>query len=150
MIRNPFTAARACGVYEGALRESVLLLKRQPYLSSTLLEVCWLQTARRTSVERLLRELFRCRFIRNVKASGFQSGVDYCRGRSRDHSGCRSTKLAWSESRSDGKIPGGAGCKGPSSDTVARSLRGAASSGWLRTKTILLVDDVFTTGCDCF
>src|ERR1044072_1628317 len=27
-----FTAARATGIYEGALRESVLLLKRQPYL----------------------------------------------------------------------------------------------------------------------
>lgn len=29
-----FTAARAVGLYEGALRESVLLLKRQPYISS--------------------------------------------------------------------------------------------------------------------
>ena len=28
-----FTAARACGLYEGALRESVLSLKRQPHLS---------------------------------------------------------------------------------------------------------------------
>ncbi len=27
-----FTAARAIGIYEGALRESVLLLKRQPYV----------------------------------------------------------------------------------------------------------------------
>src|SRR6185369_17410149 len=27
-----FTAARAAGIYEGALRESVLLLKRQPYM----------------------------------------------------------------------------------------------------------------------
>jgi predicted amidophosphoribosyltransferase len=27
-----FTAARAAGIYEGALRESVLLLKRQPYV----------------------------------------------------------------------------------------------------------------------
>jgi ComF family protein len=30
--QQPFTAARACGLYEGALRESVLTLKRQPYL----------------------------------------------------------------------------------------------------------------------
>jgi len=28
-----FEVARACGIYEGALRESVLLLKRQPFLS---------------------------------------------------------------------------------------------------------------------
>ena len=34
-----FSAARACGLYEGALRESVLLLKRQPHLSSHLLSL---------------------------------------------------------------------------------------------------------------
>jgi ComF family protein len=31
-----FTAARACGVYEGALRASVLALKREPYVASRL------------------------------------------------------------------------------------------------------------------
>jgi hypothetical protein len=30
--QQPFTTARACGVYEGALRQSALALKRQPYL----------------------------------------------------------------------------------------------------------------------
>jgi predicted amidophosphoribosyltransferase len=34
-----FTAARACGVYEGALRESVLALKRQPYLPRRLVDL---------------------------------------------------------------------------------------------------------------
>jgi competence protein ComFC len=34
-----FEAARACGVYEGALRESILLLKRQPFLSGELLKL---------------------------------------------------------------------------------------------------------------
>ncbi|HJX91956.1 MAG TPA: uracil phosphoribosyltransferase [Pyrinomonadaceae bacterium] len=34
-----FDFARASGVYEGALRESVLLLKRQPNLSATLIEL---------------------------------------------------------------------------------------------------------------
>src|SRR4029078_9260779 len=33
-----FTAARACGVYEGALRASVLLLKREPYVCRRLIE----------------------------------------------------------------------------------------------------------------
>ena len=36
---QPFEAARACGVYEGALRESALLLKRQPNLSAHLLNL---------------------------------------------------------------------------------------------------------------
>ncbi len=30
---EPFTAARACGAYEGALRASVLALKREPYVA---------------------------------------------------------------------------------------------------------------------
>ncbi len=34
-----FSAARACGEYSGALRETVLALKRQPYLPHRLLEV---------------------------------------------------------------------------------------------------------------
>ena len=34
--QDAFTAARACGIYEGALRASVLRLKHQPHLSSQL------------------------------------------------------------------------------------------------------------------
>ena len=34
-----FDSARSCGVYEGALRESVLLLKRQPNLCATLVDL---------------------------------------------------------------------------------------------------------------
>jgi ComF family protein len=34
-----FTAARACGVYEGALRASVLSLKHQPYICDRLIEL---------------------------------------------------------------------------------------------------------------
>lgn len=36
---QPFSAARACGVYEGALRATVLGLKREPYLPSRLAEL---------------------------------------------------------------------------------------------------------------
>ena len=34
-----FEIARACGVYEGALRESILLLKRQPFLNQLLVKL---------------------------------------------------------------------------------------------------------------
>jgi ComF family protein len=34
--QKPFAAARACGVYEGALRATVLALKREPHVSSRL------------------------------------------------------------------------------------------------------------------
>ena len=36
---NAFTAARACGAYEGALRASVLTLKREPYISQRLISL---------------------------------------------------------------------------------------------------------------
>ena len=36
---DAFTVARACGAYDGALRASVLLLKREPYVSSYLTEL---------------------------------------------------------------------------------------------------------------
>ncbi len=35
---DAFTAARACGIYEGALRATVLLLKREPNICSKLIE----------------------------------------------------------------------------------------------------------------
>src|SRR5689334_11936425 len=34
-----FEVARACGIYEGALRESILLLKRQPFLNKHLVRL---------------------------------------------------------------------------------------------------------------
>lgn len=42
---DAFTAARACGIYEGALRTAVLSLKRQPHISSKL--KCLLLNAQR-------------------------------------------------------------------------------------------------------
>jgi ComF family protein len=41
-----FTAARACGAYEGALRASVLALKREPYISSKLIDILFTAQAR--------------------------------------------------------------------------------------------------------
>lgn len=36
---EPFTNARACGVYEGALRASILALKREPYMSRRVVDL---------------------------------------------------------------------------------------------------------------
>ena len=49
-----FTAARAIGLYEGALRESVLLLKRQPHLS-THLETLLVGTAMRAPLNSAMK-----------------------------------------------------------------------------------------------
>ena len=45
-----FTAARACGVYEGALRASVLNLKHEPNISRRLAELLW-ETQKCTPLE---------------------------------------------------------------------------------------------------
>src|SRR4029079_6518857 len=42
---DAFTSARACGTYDGALRASVLLLKREPHVCSQLIE--WLACVQR-------------------------------------------------------------------------------------------------------
>ncbi|HKO62018.1 MAG TPA: double zinc ribbon domain-containing protein, partial [Pyrinomonadaceae bacterium] len=36
---NAFTAARACGIYEGALKASILALKREPHVCPKLIEL---------------------------------------------------------------------------------------------------------------
>ena len=36
---NAFTAARACGIYEGALKASILALKREPHVCTRLIEL---------------------------------------------------------------------------------------------------------------
>ena len=38
---DSFTSARACGLYEGALRASILALKREPNVTRRLLETLW-------------------------------------------------------------------------------------------------------------
>jgi len=48
---DSFTGARACGLYEGALRASILALKREPYVTRRLLE-----TLRRTQQRAPLAE----------------------------------------------------------------------------------------------
>src|SRR4029434_4525346 len=51
---HAFTAARAVGLYEGALRESVLLLKRQPHLSQHV-ETLLASAAKRAPVNASIR-----------------------------------------------------------------------------------------------
>jgi ComF family protein len=49
-----FTAARACGAYEGALRASVLALKREPHVATRLAEILF-ETAQREPLKSATR-----------------------------------------------------------------------------------------------
>ncbi len=62
---DAFTAARACGVYEGALRASVLALKREPFNSQRLVSLLVETQVARHWTER--RASFQFRFIPIVK-----------------------------------------------------------------------------------
>jgi len=51
---DAFTAARACGAYDGALRASVLALKREPYISQRLVSLM-LETQKRPPLDKATR-----------------------------------------------------------------------------------------------
>ena len=69
-----FTAARACGVYEGVLRESVLKLKRDPYLSTRLVELL-VQTAMRPPLDLATRIVPVPLHPRRYKTRGFNQAA---------------------------------------------------------------------------
>jgi ComF family protein len=139
---QPFTAARACGVYEGALRESVLLLKRQPNLSQHLLrlltaagkqpplDVCTRIVAVPLHSEReRLRGFNQASVIAQALAPSLRLAVD----------DVSLVRLAPSQ-----KYRAGLDAKGRR-DTVERAFA-VRFPQLVSGESILLVDDVFTTG----
>jgi ComF family protein len=69
-----FTAARACGVYEGALRASVLNLKRQPEISAHLAELL-VETQKRTPLDAVTRIIPVPLHSQREKARGFNQAA---------------------------------------------------------------------------
>ena len=137
-----FTAARATGIYEGALRESVLLLKRQPYLPQ--------------QVESLLRDVVRreplslsTRVVpvplhpKRLKTRGFNQasviGQTVSKVLKLPLDEVSLVRVSTTE-----KYRAGMDTKGRR-DTVAGAFR-VAHPRIVAGENILLVDDVFTTG----
>ena len=106
-----FTAARAVGLYEGALRESVLLLKRQPHLSQHL-EALLVSAAMREPLNTSSQDHTGAASRQTDENQRLQSGLDHCAGvvKIAQVAGGRSESVA---SVFDGKIPGRAGCQRP-------------------------------------
>lgn len=72
---DAFTAARACGAYEGALRASVLALKREPYISQRLVGLL-VATQERPPLDKATRVIPVPLHPYREKARGFnQAGV---------------------------------------------------------------------------
>ena len=137
-----FTAARAVGLYEGALRESVLLLKRQPHVSFQL-EALVAAAARREPLSAGSRIIPVPLHDKRRKTRGFNQASVMAQSLS------RSLRLPLDEVslvRVSGteQYRAGLDAKGRH-DTVTGAFQ-VAYPRLVAGEDILLIDDVFTTG----
>ena len=139
---QPFTAARACGVYEGALRECVLALKRQPYLPHRLADLL-AETSQRKPLQESTRILPVPLHPQRESARGYNQALVIGRSLS------KAIRLPVDEvslirTTHSERYRAGLDAKGRH-DTVENAF--AVRYPCLVTgERILLVDDVFTTG----
>lgn len=137
-----FTAARAAGLYEGSLRESVLFLKRQPYVSrhlQTLLDAAAMREPLNVSTRIVPVPLHSER----MRTRGFNQASIIA------HVLSKSLRLPVDEESllrvsSSEKYRAGLDAKGRH-DTVAGAFE-VRHPRLVENEDILLVDDVFTTG----
>lgn len=139
---NAFTAARACGVYEGALRASVLLLKREPRISRKLREHL-VSTQQRSPLNQATRIIPVPLHAEREQARGFNQATLIGRELS------RATSLPLDEVslvrvKNVKRHRAGMDAKGRR-DTVTDAFR-VTHPALVAGEHILLVDDVFTTG----
>jgi len=137
-----FTAARAAGLYEGALRESVLLLKRQPNLSQHV-ETLLTATAMREPFKLSTRIVPVPLHPRRMRTRGFNQASIVAQVLS------KSLRLPLDEESlvrvsSSEKYRAGLDAKGRH-DTVVGAFE-VRHPKLIENEEVLLVDDVFTTG----
>ncbi|HEU5460619.1 MAG TPA: ComF family protein [Pyrinomonadaceae bacterium] len=137
-----FTAARAIGLYEGALRESVLLLKRQPHLSRHL-ERLLVIAARRDPVNTATRIIPVPLHRKKMKTRGFNQASILAHAVSKPL-GLPLDEVSLFRVSTSEKYRAGLDAKGRQ-DTVAGAFE-VRHPRLIANEDILLVDDVFTTG----
>lgn len=137
-----FTAARACGVYEGALRESVLRLKRQPHVPRRL-EILLAKTGRCVPLERSTRIIPVPLHPERERTRGFNQaailGAVISKSLNLPVDEVSLIRTEYSE-----RYRAGLDAKGRA-QTVAHAFEVRYPS-LIAGENILLVDDVFTTG----
>ena len=137
-----FTAARACGVYEGALRASVLALKREPHVAPRLAQLLF-EAARREPLRGATRVLPVPLHPERRRERGFNQAAVLAQ------SLARLTRLPFDEWSLVRSIPTTKHRAG----TDARSRRESVENAFevsrprlVEMERVLLVDDVYTTG----
>lgn len=137
-----FTTARAVGLYEGALREAVLLLKRQPHLSQHVAELL-VSAARREPVNVSTRIIPVPLHEERMRSRGFNQASIVAQALSKslqlpvDEAGLRRVSSAE-------KYRAGLDARGRM-ETVSGAFE-VPHPRLAANEIILLVDDVFTTG----
>jgi ComF family protein len=140
--QDAFSAARACGLYEGALRASVLLLKREPFVSGKLSELL-LKTQRRYPLSEATRIVPVPLHPEREKTRGFNQAALIGRELSRTSS-LPLDEVSLVRSHHSIRHRAGMDAKGRR-ETVADAFQ-VTYPALIAGERILLVDDVFTTG----
>lgn len=139
---DAFTAARACGIYEGALRASVLFLKREQHIGSRLIELM-VKTQQQYPLSEATRIVPVPLHPEREKARGFNQAGIVARALS------EATLLPLDEvslvrTQHSNRHRAGMDWKGRR-DTVADAFQ-VMYPTLIAGERVLLVDDVFTTG----
>ena len=137
-----FTAARAIGLYEGALRESVLLLKRQPHVSQHL-EALLAIAAHRAPLNGVTRIVPVPLHSKKMKTRGFNQASIVAQALSKSL-GLPLDEVSLLRVSGTEKYRAGLDAKGRQ-DTVTGAFE-VRHPRLVVDENILLVDDVFTTG----
>lgn len=139
---DEFTAARACGVYEGALRAAVLQLKREPHVCQKLIEqLC--NTQQRYPLNEATRIVPVPLHPERLKTRGFNQAAEIGRHLSRAAS-LPLDEISLVRTQHTARHRAGMDAKGRR-ETVADAFR-VAYPALIAGDRVLLVDDVFTTG----
>ena len=139
---DAFTAARACGVYEGTLRTSVLLLKREPHISRKLCEQL-VRTQQQSPLNLATRIIPVPLHAERERERGFNQAALI------GHALSRATSLPLDDvslvrNKHTTRHRAGMDAKGRR-DTVANAFH-VTHPALVAGERVLLVDDVFTTG----
>jgi ComF family protein len=139
---DAFTAARACGVYEGALLASVLLLKREPHICRKLSEQL-AHMQRQSPLNRATRIIPVPLHAEREKDRGFNQATLIGRALSRAVS-LPVDEASLVRNKHANRHRAGMDARGRR-ETVADAFR-VSHPALVARERVLLVDDVFTTG----
>lgn len=140
--QDTFSAARACGVYGGALRASVLSLKREPHIGRKLIELL-LETQRQYPLSRATRIIPVPLHPEREKARGFNQATVIGRELSRVTS-IPLDEVSLIRMHHTNRHRAGMDAR-ERRETVDNAFR-VSYPALIAGERILLVDDVFTTG----